>query len=82
MSLITERRVAHLWGLAGGNPGSPGENRLWPAGDERRRVRLAAKATLPLEAGDAVQLLTPGGGGWARSRPVAKAPWTPAGPSR
>ena len=65
--------------MAGGNPGSPGENRLWPVGDERRRVPLAAKATLPLEADDAVQLLDARGRRLARSRPVAKAPWTPAG---
>jgi N-methylhydantoinase B/oxoprolinase/acetone carboxylase alpha subunit len=66
VSLITERRVSTPWGLAGGDPGSRGENWLWPGGDERRRVPLADKVTLPLEAGDAVQLLTPGGGGWGR----------------
>jgi N-methylhydantoinase B/oxoprolinase/acetone carboxylase alpha subunit len=64
VSLIAERRVSRPWGLAGGRDGAPGENWLWPGGDERRRVRLGAKVTVVLEAGDAVQVLTPGGGGW------------------
>jgi N-methylhydantoinase B/oxoprolinase/acetone carboxylase alpha subunit len=66
VSLITERRRNPPWGLAGGGPGSTGENWLWPAGAERRRLRLADKVTVGLEAGDAVQVLTPGGGGWGR----------------
>ena len=31
------------WGLAGGGPGAVGENWLWPAGDESRRVPLATR---------------------------------------
>ncbi len=34
VSLITERRVSQLWGLAGGEPGAVGENWLLPGGDE------------------------------------------------
>jgi N-methylhydantoinase B/oxoprolinase/acetone carboxylase alpha subunit len=68
VSLITERRRNPPWGLAGGEPGSTGENWLWPAGDEQRRVPLADKVTVPLAAGDAVQVLTPGGGGWGRPK--------------
>jgi N-methylhydantoinase B/oxoprolinase/acetone carboxylase alpha subunit len=81
VSLITERRVSTPWELASGEPGSRGENWLWPGGDERRRVPLADKVTLPLEAGDAVQLLPPGAGGGAGPA-SAPAPWTPAVPSR
>jgi N-methylhydantoinase B/oxoprolinase/acetone carboxylase alpha subunit len=72
VSMITERRVSHPWGLAGGRPGATGENWLWPGGDESRRVRLGDKVTIELAAGDAVCLLTPGGGGWgAPASPLA-----------
>jgi N-methylhydantoinase B/oxoprolinase/acetone carboxylase alpha subunit len=64
LSLITERRVSRPWGLAGGEPGAVGENWLWPEGHESGRVPLGDKVTVELAAGDAVQVLTPGGGGW------------------
>jgi len=64
VSLITERRASRPWGLAGGEPGATGENWLWPGGDESARRPLVDKMTLELAAGDAVQVLTPGGGGW------------------
>jgi N-methylhydantoinase B/oxoprolinase/acetone carboxylase alpha subunit len=64
VSLITERRSSRPWGLDGGGPGATGENWLWPAGDEAARRPLLDKVTLSLAAGDAIQLLTPGGGGW------------------
>jgi N-methylhydantoinase B/oxoprolinase/acetone carboxylase alpha subunit len=66
LSLITERRTSRPWGLRGGGPGAAGENWLWPGGDEGRRSPLPDKVTVELEAGDAVQVLTPGGGGWGR----------------
>jgi N-methylhydantoinase B/oxoprolinase/acetone carboxylase alpha subunit len=64
VSLITERRVSQPWGLAGGEPGAVGENWLLPGGDEARAARLPDKVTLKLRAGDALRVLTPGGGGW------------------
>jgi N-methylhydantoinase B/oxoprolinase/acetone carboxylase alpha subunit len=64
VSLITERRATPPWGLAGGGAGAPGENWLWPAGDQSRREVLGDKVTVELEAGDAVCVLTPGGGGY------------------
>lgn len=64
LSLITERRVSRPWGLQGGEPGAVGENWLWPGGVESERVPLPDKCTVGLDAGDAVQILTPGGGGW------------------
>jgi N-methylhydantoinase B/oxoprolinase/acetone carboxylase alpha subunit len=69
VSVISERRVTPPWGLAGGRPGAPGENWLWPGGDESARQPMADKATVRLAAGDAVQILTPGGGGYGE--PVA-----------
>lgn len=64
VSLITERRASAPWGLAGGEPGSPGENLLLPGGDERRAERLPDKCTVQLQTGDVLRLLTPGGGGY------------------
>jgi N-methylhydantoinase B/oxoprolinase/acetone carboxylase alpha subunit len=64
LSLITERRVSAPWGLSGGEAGSVGENWLWPGGHESERIRLADKVTVAVNTADAVQLLTPGGGGY------------------
>jgi N-methylhydantoinase B/oxoprolinase/acetone carboxylase alpha subunit len=64
VSLISERRGTPPWGLAGGEAGARGENWLWPGGDESRRSPLPDKTTARLAAGDAVQILTPGGGGY------------------
>ena len=72
-SLITERRTSRPWGLAGGLPGAPGENWLWPGGDELARRPLLDKVTVELAPGDAIQLLTPGGGGWG-SQQLASTP--------
>ncbi len=69
VSLITERRVSQPWGLAGGEPGAPGENWLLPQGDESRATPLADKCTVRLRAGDVLRMLTPGGGGWVGRRP-------------
>jgi N-methylhydantoinase B/oxoprolinase/acetone carboxylase alpha subunit len=64
LSLVTERRDSRPWGLAGGEPGAPGENWLLPGGDEARAERLPDKCTRRLRAGDVLRLYTPGGGGW------------------
>ncbi len=64
VSLITERRVSHPWGLAGGEPGARGENWLLPGGDETKAERLLDKCTMRMRAGDVLRILTPGGGGW------------------
>ena len=65
LSLVTERRVSRPWGLAGGSAGAVGENWLWPNGDESARRPLPDKVTVRLAAGDAFQILTPGGGGYS-----------------
>jgi GrpB-like predicted nucleotidyltransferase (UPF0157 family) len=66
VSLITERRVSHPWGLWGGRPGAVGENWLLPGADEARAERLPDKCTITMGAGDVLRMLTPGGGGWGR----------------
>ncbi|MDQ3856874.1 MAG: hydantoinase B/oxoprolinase family protein, partial [Actinomycetota bacterium] len=61
LSLLTDRRRHAPQGARGGDPGTPGENRV-------NGERLPAKATRELAAGDVVEIATPGGGGWGRSR--------------
>ncbi len=63
VSLLTERRTLRPWGLFGGGNGSAGANWLVRG---KRRVKLAAKTNLTLQAGDRVRIETPGGGGWGR----------------
>ena len=64
VSLLTERRTSAPPGLAGGRPGSVGENWLLPGGDETRARMIPDKCTVQLEPGDVLRVLTPGGGGW------------------
>ena len=64
LSLITERRSSHPYGLAGGEAGATGENWLLPGGDETAARPLPDKVSVDLEPGDVVRLRTPGGGAW------------------
>ena len=66
VSLVTERRTSTPWGLAGGEAGATGENWLWPKGDELRRTPLLDKVTVEVHR-NAIQILTPGGGGYEAS---------------
>ena len=62
LSLMGERRLTAPWGLDGGEPGLPGEDWLYrPSGE---RMRLDAKCTVDVAAGDRLLVMTPGGGGW------------------
>ncbi|MFO0906126.1 MAG: hydantoinase B/oxoprolinase family protein [Pirellulales bacterium] len=67
VSLLTQRRGPYApFGLEGGEPGALGENRL-------RRVGLAwetlpGSVQLDVQAGDQLELRTPGGGGWGSTR--------------
>jgi N-methylhydantoinase B len=64
LSLMGERRRHRPWGLAGGEAGALGEDWLVQPGSGRER--LPAKCTIPLQAGDRLLVLTPGGGGWGK----------------
>lgn len=65
LTVITERRRHPAPGLAGGEDGQLGRNRLVRQG---KSVDLAAKTTVDLESGDRVCLETPGGGGWGKTK--------------
>lgn len=62
VTIISERRVLAPYGLAGGSPGTTGENLLIRA--DGTTVPLNAKATIRAEPGDVIAIGTPGGGGW------------------
>ncbi len=57
ISLLTERRGRRPWGLAGGQPGQPGENRL-------NGELLPGKTNRRVRSGDRLTIMTPGGGGF------------------
>jgi N-methylhydantoinase B len=61
-TLLTDRRLHRPYGLAGGTPGSPGENWIIVTGDHDQVV--APKAEFALKTGDRLRIMTPGGGGW------------------
>jgi 5-oxoprolinase (ATP-hydrolysing) len=61
-SLLCERRRGAPWGLAGGAPGACGRNAI-ERGDGRVE-ELGGRATIALDAGDALVIETPGGGGY------------------
>ncbi len=62
VSLVTERRRFHPWGLAGGAPGATGRNTLIRA--DGTTEDLGARAQVEVGPGDRVRVETPGGGGW------------------
>ncbi|XP_065676519.1 5-oxoprolinase-like isoform X3 [Hydra vulgaris] len=62
LSVLTERRALHPYGLKGGEPGSKGLNLLILA--DGYVINLGAKTSVPVKAGDLYRMLTPGGGGF------------------
>ncbi len=64
VTLLTERRRHAPWGLAGGAPGQPGNNRL-------NGEVLPGKVSLNVKAGDILTIETPGGGGYGKQELAA-----------
>jgi 5-oxoprolinase (ATP-hydrolysing) len=62
LSLLTQRRDTAPFGLAGGQPGRPGVNRVLRA--DGTHEALGGVATVQLMPGDRLVIETPGGGGW------------------
>lgn len=65
VSILSERRVHAPRGLKGGEDGARGANYLITR--DKRRVYLGGKNTVEVQAGEILQILTPGGGGWGSS---------------
>jgi N-methylhydantoinase B len=63
ITLLTERRVIHPYGLQGGEAGECGENILSQAGKEQT---LGGKCTLQGRKNDVLRISTPGGGGYGK----------------
>lgn len=62
VSILSERRVHAPRGLKGGKDGLRGVNYLITK--DKRRVYLGGKNSIKVEAGEILQIFTPGGGGW------------------
>lgn len=61
VSLLGDRRARAPWGLAGGEPGKPGEDLLIL---DDRETRLPSKGTVEVPAEGVISIRTPGGGGY------------------
>ncbi len=64
VTVLAERRRKPPYGVASGEPGRPGEDRVRYDGEWRA---IDAKAALRLEAGDVISIGSPGGGGWGKA---------------
>ncbi|KAJ9201029.1 hypothetical protein DTO164E3_3778 [Paecilomyces variotii] len=65
-SVLSERRVYSPYGMEGGKPGSVGKNFIFKknAHGKLEKINIGAKAVVRLQAGDYIQINSPGGGGW------------------
>lgn len=66
VSLLADRRKNHPYGLAGGEPGAPGEDIIMHDGGERR---IEGQSAHTLQAGETISIRTPGGGGYGTACP-------------
>ncbi len=60
VTMLSERRRYQPWGLAGGDCGQPGRNRI-------NGRTVAGKFSRCCHAGDMLTIETPGGGGWGKA---------------
>jgi N-methylhydantoinase B len=68
VTVISERRVRGPYGLAGGEPGTPGVNQVRRAPGARAQ-RMPGKFVIDLEPHAVLTVASPGGGGFGRARP-------------
>jgi N-methylhydantoinase B/oxoprolinase/acetone carboxylase alpha subunit len=65
ITILSDRRVSRPYGLEGGERGATGQNVLVdPEGEERG---IPGKASVRVEAGTAISVRTPGGGGYGKA---------------
>ncbi|KAK5166969.1 uncharacterized protein LTR77_007698 [Saxophila tyrrhenica] len=67
-SILSDRRVYAPYGMEGGGEGAKGLNLLYrhDGNGGHTPINLGGKAVASLEAGEYIQINTPGGGGWGR----------------
>jgi 5-oxoprolinase (ATP-hydrolysing) len=65
VAILSERRVFAPYGLAGGKPGAQGANTF--IRKDGRHLNLGGKNEIRAEAGDAIRIQTPGGGGFGKA---------------
>ncbi len=63
VTILSERRRFAPYGLFGGEAGKRGQNILISQGKQKK---LPGKVTLQVCPGDAIEIRTPGGGGWGK----------------
>ena len=79
VTIVSERRTLRPWGLNGGGSGAPGDNVLLRA--DGTRVELPGKTAVQVQAGDALEVRTPGGGGYGRAKGEGRRAKGPVDPS-
>lgn len=62
ISMLMQHREIAPFGMAGGEPGKVG--RQWKIDREGNRIPLSGNLSLSLDAGEAIEIETPGGGGF------------------
>jgi N-methylhydantoinase B/oxoprolinase/acetone carboxylase alpha subunit len=67
VSLLSQRRGEGPPGAGGGGAGEPG--RQWIVHRDGSREAIPGVAAVELEAGEAIRIETPGGGGFGAQRP-------------
>jgi N-methylhydantoinase B len=63
VTLLADRRKTQPWGLAGGQPGAPGQTTILRSNAEEN---LPGKCTRELKAGTRIRIESPGGGAWGK----------------
>jgi 5-oxoprolinase (ATP-hydrolysing) len=66
--LVSGSRVVAPFGLAGGEVGSPGAQ--WIDRADGTTMPLSGRAAADVLSGDAITILTPGGGGFGEAHPL------------
>ena len=65
LALLTDRRRVRSFGMEGGEPGQLGRNTV--RRNDGRREELPGCAQTELEAGEAIEIVSPTGGGWGKA---------------
>ncbi|KAH3671480.1 hypothetical protein OGAPHI_000182 [Ogataea philodendri] len=64
-SMLSDRRVIAPRGMEGGENGDKGLN-LWITDGGKKTLNIGPRASVQVQAGDRIRILTPGGGGWGK----------------